>query len=71
MNQYDQGLQAPQGTMADAATAEDRGRFIVNTYMHLAGAIVVFALLEAFLLSWPPAVQFAGTMLAVPAAMAG
>lgn len=63
MNEHERGLQAPQWTMADSATAEDRGRFIVNTYMHLVGAIIAFALIEAFLLQWEPAVRFAATMV--------
>lgn len=63
MSDHERGLQPPSWTMAQSATAEDRGRFILNTYIHLAGAIAIFAILEAFLLQSETAVGFAATMV--------
>ena len=40
-------------TMADRATADQRGAFIVKTYLHLIGAIVALIVLDAFFLSLP------------------
>ncbi len=53
MNQY-QGSYAPYGyhTAADAP-ADARAGFIVKTYLHLAGAIFAFVILEAILLASP------------------
>ncbi len=46
-----------------AAPASERAEFIRRTYVHLAGAIAVFALLEMILLKQPWAPGFANMML--------
>lgn len=46
-----------------AAVAAGRAEFIRKTYLNLAIALAVFAGLEAFLLSWQPAVALAGRMV--------
>jgi FtsH-binding integral membrane protein len=52
-----------QGTLADRASADARGQFIVKTYAHLFGAILAFIVLEAVLLSLPFAQAMTETML--------
>lgn len=44
-----EGLQPQEYTMADRATAEDRGQFIVKTYVHLMGAVFAFVAIETIL----------------------
>jgi uncharacterized protein len=43
--------QAPMGVFAAQAAADERTAFITKTYLHLAGAIGLFVILEAVLLS--------------------
>ncbi|HEY0947122.1 MAG TPA: Bax inhibitor-1 family protein [Opitutaceae bacterium] len=50
---------------ADAA-AVDRAAFIRRTYLHLAGAVLAFVLLEAVLLSLPVTQNLVGLMLGGP-----
>jgi FtsH-binding integral membrane protein len=45
--------QSPLGTFAAQAAADERTDFITKTYLHLAGAIGLFVVLEAVLLSLP------------------
>lgn len=52
----------PFVTVADAA-AVDRAAFIRRTYLHLAGAILAFIGIEAWLLHTPAMLEFAGRML--------
>ena len=42
-------------TMADQASADERGAFIVRTYLHLIGAVLAFIVLEAALVASPVA----------------
>lgn len=53
MNYSENPYQSPMSTFADQAAADDRSDFIVKTYLHLAGAIGLFVILEAVLLSIP------------------
>ena len=43
--------QSPLGDFAALAAADERSTFITKTYLHLAGAIALFAILEAVMLS--------------------
>jgi FtsH-binding integral membrane protein len=45
--------QSPSGYFAAQAQADERADFITKTYLHLAGAIGLFVILEAILLSLP------------------
>jgi FtsH-binding integral membrane protein len=45
--------QAPAGDFAALASTDERANFITRTYLHLAGAITLFVVLEAVLLSIP------------------
>ena len=51
------------GTVAANAGADERARFILLTYAHLAGAVMSFLALEAVLLSLPIRDQVIGLML--------
>jgi FtsH-binding integral membrane protein len=54
MNYAENPYQSPMmGTLAAQAAADERSDFIVKTYLHLAGAIGLFVILEAVLLSIP------------------
>ena len=46
-------FQSPLGAFAAQAAADERSAFITKTYLHLAGAIGLFVILEAVLLSMP------------------
>lgn len=50
-------------TLADQATAEERGRFISRTYTHLFSAITALIVIEAALLASPIADRMAEVML--------
>jgi FtsH-binding integral membrane protein len=52
MSQMDNPYQSPSGYFAAQATENERADFITKTYVHLAGAIGLFAVLEAVLLAW-------------------
>jgi len=52
-----------QGHMAAQASVEERAKFIERTYIHLAGAIGLFVLLEAIVLSIPGVDQFTFNLL--------
>ena len=43
------------GSLAEQASADERASFIVNTYLHLAGAIGAFIAIEYALLTAVPA----------------
>jgi hypothetical protein len=45
--------QSPAETFAAHATVDERAGFITKTYLHLAGAICLFVILEAILLNLP------------------
>jgi FtsH-binding integral membrane protein len=47
---------------ASAAPADVRAAFIRRTYLHLAGAILACAAVDALLLRWPGALALSGTM---------
>lgn len=49
MGYGDEGYQPQEYTMADQASATDRGQFIVKTYLHLLGAIIAFVGVETML----------------------
>ena len=54
MNYSDDNYQTPMGGMfAAQAAAGERSDFITKTYLHLAGAVGLFVVLEAVLLSLP------------------
>jgi FtsH-binding integral membrane protein len=53
MNYSDNPYQSPLGTLAAQAEADERSSFIVKTYLHLAGAIGLFVILEAIFLHLP------------------
>ena len=53
MSYADNPYQSPLGTFAAQAGADQRSDFITKTYLHLAGAIGLFVVLEAVLLHMP------------------
>lgn len=53
MSYAENPYQSPMGTFAAQAAADERSDFITKTYLHLAGAVGLFAALEAVLLSLP------------------
>ncbi len=53
MSYADNPYQSPLGTLAAQAAADERSDFITKTYLHLAGAVGLFAVLEAVLLTLP------------------
>lgn len=56
-------FQLREYTMADQATADARGQFIVRTYTHLFGAVAAFVAIEAALLQLPIAERMTGMMV--------
>jgi FtsH-binding integral membrane protein len=55
-------MESPRFTFAAQAAAQERADFIFKTYVHLAGAVAVFALLEAVLLGFNVAENLVGLM---------
>ncbi len=53
MNYAENPYQSPTNMFAAQASADQRSEFITKTYLHLAGAIGLFVILEAILLSLP------------------
>jgi len=53
MSYADNPYQSPLSTFAANAAADERSDFITKTYLHLAGAIGLFVILEAALLAIP------------------
>ena len=53
MSYADNPYQSPLGMFAAQAGADERSDFITKTYLHLAGAIGLFVILEAVLLQMP------------------
>lgn len=53
MSYADNSYPSPWGTFAAQASADQRSDFITKTYLHLAGAIGLFVILEAVLLQMP------------------
>ena len=53
MSYADNPYRSPLGTIAAHAAADERSDFITKTYLHLAGAIGLFVILEAILLPLP------------------
>ena len=53
MSYAENPYQSPLGTFAAQAAADERSDFITKTYLHLAGAIGLFVILEALLLATP------------------
>jgi FtsH-binding integral membrane protein len=53
MNYAENPYQSPLGCLAAQAQADERTTFITKTYLHLAGAIGLFVILEAILLHLP------------------
>lgn len=53
MNLTENQYQSPMDVFAAQATADERSDFITKTYLHLAGAIGLFVVLEAVLLHLP------------------
>jgi hypothetical protein len=54
------------GTFAAQAAVDERAGFITKTYLHLAGAIGLFVILEAVLLSLPGIENLVGLMFGSP-----
>jgi len=63
MSYVDNPYQSPLGTLADRAAADERTDFITKTYLHLAGAIGAFVILETVLLNTPGIEKLIGLML--------
>lgn len=63
MNYDDNPYQSPLGSLAIQADAEERSDFITKTYLHLAGAIGLFVILEAILLHLPGIDQLVNMMI--------
>jgi len=55
--------QSPTAIFAAQAAADERADFITKTYLHLAGAIGVFIVLEAVLLNMPGIENLVGLMI--------
>jgi FtsH-binding integral membrane protein len=53
MSYADNRYRSPLGTLAAQAGADERSDFITKTYLHLAGAIGLFVIIEAVLLQMP------------------
>ena len=53
MSYAENPYQSPLGTLAAQAAADERSDFVTKTYLHLAGAVGLFAVLEAVLLTLP------------------
>ncbi len=53
MSYAENPYRSPLGTFAAQAAADERSDFITKTYLHLAGAIGLFVILEAVLLNLP------------------
>jgi len=60
---YVDNYRNPMGVFAARAAADERTDFITKTYLHLAGAIGLFVILEAVLLNLPGIENLVGTML--------
>jgi hypothetical protein len=54
---------SPMGMFAAQAAADERADFITKTYLHLAGAIGLFVILEALLLPLPGTAQLVQMMI--------
>lgn len=63
MSYAENPYRSPMGDFAALATADERVGFITKTYLHLAGAITLFVILEAVLLNSPFAESLTRTML--------
>lgn len=59
MNYAENPYQSPLGCLAAQADVDERTGFIIKTYLHLAGAIGAFVVLEAILLAIPGVREFA------------
>jgi FtsH-binding integral membrane protein len=55
--------ESPRFTLAATAAANERADFITKTYLHLAGAVGLFAVLEAVLLNLPGVESMVGLMV--------
>jgi len=53
MSQSEDPYQSPLNMFAEQAAAQERGDFIAKTYLHLAGAVGLFIVLESLWLSIP------------------
>ena len=62
MSSSENPYQAQMGVFAAQAAADERTDFITKTYLHLAGAIGLFVILEAVLLSLPGIEGLVGLM---------
>jgi hypothetical protein len=63
MSYADNPYRAPVDVFAAQAAADERTDFITKTYLHLAGAIGLFVVLETILLNVPGIDKLVGTML--------
>lgn len=63
MSYADNPYRAPLGDFASVAAVDERTSFITRTYLHLAGAVTLFVVLEAVLLSMPGVEKLVGTMI--------
>jgi FtsH-binding integral membrane protein len=63
MNYAENPYQSPLGCLAAQAEVDERSSFITKTYLHLAGAIGLFVILEAVLLNLPFTPGLVQTML--------
>ncbi|MFZ1933651.1 MAG: Bax inhibitor-1 family protein [Thermoguttaceae bacterium] len=63
MNYAENPYQSPLGTLAAQADVDERTTFITKTYLHLAGAIGLFVILEAILLRLPFTADLVQTMI--------
>lgn len=63
MSYVENPYQSPLGTFAAQAAADERSEFITKTYLHLAGAIGLFVVLEAVLLNLPGIENLVGLMV--------
>jgi FtsH-binding integral membrane protein len=59
----DNPYQSPLGSLAAQAAADERSDFIKKTYLHLAGAVGLFVILETLLLNTPGIENFVAMMI--------
>jgi FtsH-binding integral membrane protein len=63
MSYADNPYRASLGDFASMAAVDERSSFITRTYLHLAGAVTLFVILEAVLLNTPGVEQLVGLMI--------
>ena len=63
MSQAENPYRSPMNSFAAVAAADERAGFITKTYLHLAGAITLFVIIESLLLNMPGVENLVGLMI--------